>query len=99
MFSWGEGLAGQLGHGFKNNELYPRQIESLKGFYVTDAAAGAEHSIAVLEDGSLFGWGSNNFDQLANKFVSESAKPILMIIAINEKPKEEKVEKENEGSS
>lgn len=24
VFSWGEGLAGQLGHGFKNNELYPR---------------------------------------------------------------------------
>lgn len=55
-----------------------------------DAAAGAEHSVALLEDGNLFGWGSNNFDQLANKFVSESAKPILMIIALSDK--EEKQE-------
>lgn len=37
--------------------------------YITDIAAGAEHSVALTFNGDLLGWGSNNYDQLGNKFV------------------------------
>ena len=63
---------------------------------MTDVSAGAEHSVALLCDGHVFGWGSNNFDQLANKFVSESLKPTLIIINVEEAKQGEAEEEEQD---
>ncbi len=64
IFSWGEGLHGQLGHGKLDNEYYPRKIESLKNFRFKYVSGGATHSVAISHDDYLFGWGSNEKYQL-----------------------------------
>lgn len=41
--------------------LIPQKVGSRRGF--VDIAAGADHSFAVHKDGSVFGWGLNNYGQ------------------------------------
>lgn len=41
--------------------MIPQKVGSRRGF--VDIAAGADHSFAVHKDGSVFGWGLNNYGQ------------------------------------
>jgi alpha-tubulin suppressor-like RCC1 family protein len=70
IYSWGSGVYGCLGHGHMpmaglvkdaNGEPYlptPMQIEALKGKRVVHACCGRWHSMAILENGEIFSWGS-----------------------------------------
>lgn len=66
IFTWGEGLDGQLGHGVLDNEYYPRQIksENIEKIKFIDVMGGISHSIGVTKEGYVFGWGSNMKNQL-----------------------------------
>jgi alpha-tubulin suppressor-like RCC1 family protein len=74
LYSWGEGLYGQLGHNLLNNEFYPRKIEHVKSYRFKTIKGGATHSIAITYDDYIFGWGNNEKNQLNLK----SCKNILM---------------------
>ena len=67
VWSWGEGNLGQLGHGVLNNERYPRAIIDLEGLIVEKLAAGAQHSVALLNTGEAVVWGRNNSGQLGTR--------------------------------
>ena len=56
LFTWGQGHRGQLGHNVIADELTPRRVERLQGECVV-AVSGTHHTIAVMRDGSVFGWG------------------------------------------
>jgi alpha-tubulin suppressor-like RCC1 family protein len=65
VWSWGDNLGGQLGNGtsiLKSN--VPVQVSSLTG--VIAIAAGAYHSLALKNDGTVWAWGDNGFGQLGN---------------------------------
>jgi len=65
VWSWGDNLGGQLGNGtsiLKSN--VPVQVSSLTG--VIAIAAGAYHSLALKNDGTVWAWGYNNYGQLGN---------------------------------
>ncbi len=82
VMSWGSNLARQLGMPSKFKEIkeeeetvfeeeeepensdVPVAVQALSG--VTAVAAGSEHSLALLGDGEVMAWGSNNNDQLGN---------------------------------
>ena len=60
VYSWGLGLAGQLGHGAAEEEetvTAPRKIEALHATKVAAVAAGPRTCFAVANTGRLYGWG------------------------------------------
>lgn len=63
--AWGLGADGQLGNGQSGEGLYspvPVQVSSLNN--VKAIAAGTSHSLALLNDGTVWGWGNNGNGQL-----------------------------------
>ena len=64
VLSFGDGDYGRLGHGDRENRHTPKVIEALQGVRVSEVAAGALHSLCVLEDGRVFGWGYGHDEAL-----------------------------------
>ncbi|XP_023758647.1 ultraviolet-B receptor UVR8 [Lactuca sativa] len=69
VYSWGRGTFGRLGNGSEVDQFFPVKIE----FSLTDKrdkvkivgiSAGAYHSLALADDGSVWSWGYNAYGQL-----------------------------------
>ncbi|KAL3650797.1 hypothetical protein CASFOL_007200 [Castilleja foliolosa] len=66
VYSWGRGTFGRLGTGSEEDRHFPVRVrffgsederdEKLK---IIEVAAGAYHSLALADDGSVWGWGYN----------------------------------------
>jgi alpha-tubulin suppressor-like RCC1 family protein len=56
-YSWGPNYHGQLGQGDKLTKTAPAPVEGLED--VRCVAAGAGHTLAVTQSGSVFNWGCN----------------------------------------
>jgi len=81
LYTWGEGIYGQLGHGVNNNEQYPKKIEYFcNKFKIIDCIGGATHTIALTEEGYLFGWGQNDKNQLNLGKIEFVNQPYLLLI-------------------
>ena len=63
LFSWGSNNNGQLGNFGIVDRAEPVQ-EYSEDTNWTDVSAGADFTIALKEDGTLWGWGDNEFGQL-----------------------------------
>src|ERR1700730_17120766 len=72
-YAWGNNYYGQLGNGSTegpekcNTEpcsATPVGVKELSG--VTAVAGGANHSLALLENGTVMGWGGNFYGELGN---------------------------------
>ena len=57
VFSWGANRRGQLGHSNFRDSGTPRPIESFHR-KVAAVAAGAHHTVALMEGGLVFSWGA-----------------------------------------
>ena len=80
LYTWGEGIYGQLGHGINNNEQYPKKVEYFYNkFKIIDCKGGAAHTVALTEEGYLFGWGQNDKNQL-NLGKINTNKPYLLLL-------------------
>ena len=61
VFSWGDGLYGQCGHGSsRNQQLLPRRVEALTGVWARSALAGFAHSLVGTEEGALYSFGTGS---------------------------------------
>ena len=73
---WGNNATGQLGFGNAIADLTPSEVRAMGnslpvvdlGQTAVQVSAGANHSCAVLADGSLKCWGSNRYEQLGLGF-------------------------------
>ncbi|KAL6074816.1 Ultraviolet-B receptor uvr8 [Balamuthia mandrillaris] len=65
VYSFGWNSYGQCGHGSRDS-IQPslRPISTLQTTRVCDIAAGERHSLAISEEGQVWGWGSNQYGQL-----------------------------------
>src|SRR6185437_1955726 len=63
--AWGGNVSGQLGDGTTETKVNPVTVKGLSG-PVTEVAMAAEHSMALLSNGTVETWGSNIFGQLGN---------------------------------
>ncbi|XP_030559616.1 RCC1 domain-containing protein 1 isoform X1 [Drosophila novamexicana] len=59
VYSWGNGLRGQLGHETLAVVETPLLLEALAGIKITHIAAGGWHSVAISAFGDLYTWGLN----------------------------------------
>jgi len=66
VWSWGFGSRGMLGHGNEQQQLLPKKVEAFDGQRVVAVSAGAQHSLALTTDGSVWSWGSGGFGQLGH---------------------------------
>ncbi|XP_059611056.1 uncharacterized protein LOC132257957 [Phlebotomus argentipes] len=73
VYSWGNGLRGQLGHGSLENHTKPELIEALSGIKILDISAGGWHSAAVSAFGDLYTWGWNVSGQLGKPVTNPSS--------------------------
>lgn len=66
LFMCGFGPGGRLGTGDESTRFGFACIETggLAGKKVTSVALGQDHSLAIIESGEIFSWGSNKFGQL-----------------------------------
>lgn len=73
VVSWGSNNAGQLGIGSLGDIIYraPQPVVLPHPGRAKAIAAGAYHSIAVLEDGSVVAWGHNGQGQIGNGRVED----------------------------
>lgn len=66
VWTWGSNQYGQIGNklaGPAANQLTPYEVPNLHS--VVSIASGGTHSLAVMEDGAVWGWGDNTSCQLA----------------------------------
>src|SRR5439155_12725194 len=65
VWSWGSNDFGQLGtRPVGTTRRMPAQVPGLRG--VVAVTAGGYHSLALLDDGSLWSWGDNDVRQLGD---------------------------------
>jgi alpha-tubulin suppressor-like RCC1 family protein/fibronectin type 3 domain-containing protein len=79
-WSWGRDYFGQLGDGssgFGAVRRYPGPVTGLEN--ASAIAAGAEHSLAVRQDGTAWAWGKNDSGQLGTGTREDSAVPVQVM--------------------
>ena len=76
VWSWGNGINGKLGHGNKEDQLVPKQIEALQGVRVSGVAAGFGHSLAVSSRGTFYGWGFGHDCTLGLQLTEDQMEPM-----------------------
>ena len=63
VWAWGRNAEGQLGDGTRIDRVQPVRVVGLPRAAVAVSAGGA-HSLALLDDGTVWAWGANDFRQL-----------------------------------
>jgi alpha-tubulin suppressor-like RCC1 family protein len=64
LYTWGQGVLGQLGHGDEKPQNQPRLIVSFLGTNVKAVSCGNQHTAVLLESGEVYCFGRGNFGQL-----------------------------------
>jgi hypothetical protein len=79
VLSWGDDTSGQIGNGEASadaNAENPVAVSGLTG--VTQVSAGAEHSLALLSNGTVMAWGDNARGELGDGTHISSAVPVAV---------------------
>jgi len=79
VMAWGDNTFGQLGNGTtsaNHDGQNPVPVTGLTG--VTQVAAGGEHSLALLANGTVMAWGDNASGQLGDGSTASSDVPVAV---------------------
>ncbi len=79
--AWGYNGSGQLGNGSTAISRVPGAVAGLSE--VTAVAAGGEHSLALLSNGTVRAWGNNSEGQLGNGSTANSKVPVIVSGLVN----------------
>lgn len=77
LWTWGDNANRQLGDATDGSRPEPARVGPPDRRFV-DVAAGRHHSLALAEDGSLWGWGWNRFGQLGDGTTTDVDAPTLL---------------------
>jgi alpha-tubulin suppressor-like RCC1 family protein len=64
LWAWGSNSNGQLGNGTNTDSATPVQVSTLAN--MTAIAAGENHSLSLMGDGTIWAWGANSNGQLGD---------------------------------
>jgi alpha-tubulin suppressor-like RCC1 family protein len=77
VMAWGDNESGQLGIGSSVEDVEaPVAVKGLSG--VKAISAGADHSLALLTDGTVMAWGENESGQLGDGKTANSSVPVAV---------------------
>lgn len=78
VWAWGANDCGQLGNGTYSDHCdVPTQVAGLSG--VRAIAAGDRHSLAVKNDGTVWGWGDNSTYQIGQDAPTSTRTPVMKV--------------------
>ena len=83
VWAWGSNGYGQLGQGtigYGLSSSTPLQVQNLTS--ATAVAGGADHSLALRQDGTVWAWGRNDYGELGNASSISSGAP-LQVVALD----------------
>ena len=83
LWSWGENSNGQLGNLGIFAKLYPVQEYSRDNNWSV-VSAGENFSIALKNDGTLWGWGDNSYGQIGDDLSKERRFPFQEVTAVTD---------------
>ncbi|TXK75433.1 fibronectin type III domain-containing protein [Paenibacillus sp. N3.4] len=73
VWAWGSDIEGQLGNRYQSiSPRTPAQVDQLSN--IVSIAAGADYSVALKNDGTVWTWGNNSYGQLGNGTISNSSR-------------------------
>ena len=75
LFSFGHGQYGQLGHGDRANQPWPKRVATLAKERIVRVAAGSSHSLALTAEGALFSFGWGEYGQLGHGDTANQLQP------------------------
>ena len=64
LYTWGQGRDYSLGHGDRDLQRLPKQVQALSSSKITRVACGRNFTVALDSEGSVYTWGSNDYGQL-----------------------------------
>ncbi|HXD56012.1 MAG TPA: IPT/TIG domain-containing protein [Solirubrobacteraceae bacterium] len=73
---WGSNGSGQLGDGTTAEKSVPVNVAGLSE--VKQVAAGGDHTLALMENGTVKAWGANGCGQLGNGTTTSSSTPVTV---------------------
>ena len=76
VWAWGDNTFDELGNGTNTDSNIPVQVSLPSGVTITNIAAGAEFSLALASNGTVWAWGDNTFDELGNGTNTNSNIPV-----------------------
>lgn len=80
LFTWGSGKWGQLGHGVRLDERFPRRVEAERQKFglFTKVSCGDRHTAVVNDQGKVITWGSGQHGQLGHSNGSDQLRPVMI---------------------
>lgn len=86
LYTYGWSKYGQLGHGdFEVDHLIPHKLNALSKSFISQISGGWRHTMALTDDGKLYGWGWNKFGQVGVGDNIDHCLPQLVQFPNNEK--------------
>ncbi|WP_258903215.1 laminin B domain-containing protein [Actinokineospora sp. UTMC 2448] len=84
LFAWGDNESGQLGDGTREVRRTPVPVKTADGQPLTEVRAistGADHSLALMRNGTVLAWGRNDCGQLGIGTTQRSNHPVQVKIS------------------
>ena len=75
LWTWGNGLDGQLGNGLSGGRSTPSTTFA-GGINWAQVSCGGRHTVAIKTDGTLWTWGNGTFGRLGNASTTARATPV-----------------------
>ncbi|WP_350257668.1 immunoglobulin domain-containing protein [Scrofimicrobium sp. R131] len=75
-YAWGGNSSGQLGDGSNTNRTVPVLVSAPDGVSFTSVNAGYNFSLAIGNDGKVYGWGDNSYGQLGDSTFASTNAPV-----------------------
>lgn len=82
VYSWGYNGNGQLGVGNNVNQTNPCRITALQNVVIVQVVCGYAHTLALSDEGSLYGWGANSYGQLGSGNKANAVTPIQVATGV-----------------
>ncbi|KAM8974940.1 RCC1 and BTB domain-containing protein 2 [Pelodytes ibericus] len=80
VYAWGYNGNGQLGLGSSGNQPTPCRIAALQGIRVEQVVCGYAHTLALTDEGGMYGWGANSYGQLGTGNKSNQSYPVQVSV-------------------